>query len=107
MIEGHFHRDGQDFRWDINDPVSDGTVGYARYVFSYVSRLAGYEGKRACFEGVAICRLSGGLIAHYSEVANAATGLSLIGFDDERLARFVAKQATHLLQRPEAQEHRD
>ncbi len=106
MIEDHFHRDGRDFRWDIHDPVSDGATGYARYVFSYVSKLEGHEGKRACFEGVAICRLKDGLIAEYTEVANAATGLSLMGFDDRRLAKFVAKEAKHLMARDEAAAHR-
>ncbi|MEM9140432.1 MAG: nuclear transport factor 2 family protein, partial [Pseudomonadota bacterium] len=69
MIEGHFHRDARDFRWDLHGPVSDGAVGYARYVFSYESKLPGHAGQRACFEGVAICRLQDDLIADYREVA--------------------------------------
>lgn len=106
MIEAYFHRDGSDFRWDLHDPVAANGTGYARYVFSYRSRLAGHEGRRAVFEGVAVCRLAGGLIAEYREVANAATGLSLIGFEDARLARFVARQAAELTARPEAEAHR-
>ena len=106
MIEGHFHRDGTAFRWDVNDPVSDGFVGYARYVFSFDSRLEGHEGKRACFEGVAICALRDGLIADYREVANAGTGLSMIGFDDARLAKFMRREAKELLARGEAENHR-
>jgi ketosteroid isomerase-like protein len=105
MIEEHFHRDGSDFRWDVHDPVEAGGRGYARYVFSYRSRLKGCEGRRAVFEGVAICRLEDGLIAEYREVANAATGLSLMGFDHARLARFVARQATELTARDEASAH--
>jgi hypothetical protein len=105
MIEEHFRRDGQDFRWDVHDPVEAGGIGYARYVFSYRSRLEGCEGRRAVFEGVAICRLAEGLIADYREVANAATGLSLMGFDDARLARFVARQAAELTARDEAAAH--
>ena len=78
----------------------------ARYVFSYRSRLDGCEGRRAVFEGVAICRLWGGLIADYREVANAAAGLSLMGFSDARLARIIARQASELLARDEAAAHR-
>jgi hypothetical protein len=106
MIEQHFHRDGSCFRWDLHDPVEADGVGYARYVFSYRSRLDGCEGRRAVFEGVAICRLWGGLIADYREVANAATGLSLMGFSDARLARIIARQASELLARDEAAAHR-
>ena len=105
MIEEHFHRDGEGFLWDIHDPVSDGTMGYARYVFSYRSKLTEYAGSRSCFEGVAVCRLRDGLIADYKEVANAATGLSLMGFPDGRLAKFVAREARDLLARDEASGH--
>lgn len=106
MIEDLFHRDGANFRWDIHDPVDDGETGYARYVFSFDSRLAGHEGNRALFEGVAICRLKDGLIAEYSEVAEASTGLALIGFPEARLARFIARQAAALSDRDEARAHR-
>lgn len=106
LIEDHFHRDGADFRWDIHDPVSGGETGYARYVFSYASRLGGHEGRRACFEGVAVCRLQDGLITEYREVANAATGLSLIGFEDARIAKFIAREARDLMARDEAAGHR-
>lgn len=106
MIEGHFHRDGQDFRWELFDPISDGRVGYVRYVFSYTSRLSGCIGQRAIFEGVAICRVADGLISDYREVAEASTGLSMIGFSDTRMAKFVAKQARALADRKEAKAHR-
>lgn len=106
MIEGHFHRDGEDFRWDMRAPVSDGATGYARYVFSYRSRLPACAGQRAVFEGVAVATLQDGLIAEYHEVANAATGLRLMGFDDARLARFIDRQAAALTARDEAAAHR-
>ncbi|MEM7742972.1 MAG: nuclear transport factor 2 family protein [Pseudomonadota bacterium] len=106
LIEGRFHRDGGDFRWDLHEPVATGGIGYVRYVFSYVSRLEGHAGRRACFEGVAICRLKDGLIQEYREVANAATGLSLMGFPEARVARFVAREARDLLAREEAAAHR-
>ncbi len=106
MIEGYFHRDAEKFRWDIHDPVEQHGIGYARYVFSFDSKLAGHEGNRAIFEGVAICRLEDGLIKEYHEVAEATAGLSKIGFPDARIAKFAAKQATALAARDEAAEHR-
>ena len=62
MIQDYFHRDGQDFQWEMQNPVSDGSVGYAPYIFSYTSKLAGTEGRRAKFEGVSIVGLRDGLI---------------------------------------------
>jgi ketosteroid isomerase-like protein len=105
MIENRFHRDAEDFRWDMHDPVEANGVGYARYVFSYRSKLPGHEGRRAVFEGVAVCRLRDGLIADYSEVANAVTGLSMLGFEVERIGKFAARQARELCARGESEGH--
>ncbi len=105
MIEGHFHRDARDFRWDIHDPVEANGVGYARYVFSFESKLPGHEGRRACFEGVAVCRLKDGLIERYDEVAEATAGLALMGFSDDRIAKHAARMGRFLMARDEAAHH--
>jgi hypothetical protein len=105
MIENHFHRDGSDFRWDLHDPVDDGELGYARYVFSYQSKLPDAAGKRVLFEGVAIVRLRDGLIADYREVAEVGTGLAMMDFAPDRIAKFFTKQARELVNRPEAAGH--
>ena len=105
MIENYFHRDASDFRWDIRDPVEQGGVGYARYIFSYLPKDASAGSGRAIFEGVAICRMRNGLIADYQEIANAATGLNDMGFAPERLAKFIAKQGAALKSRAEAARH--
>ena len=105
LVNERFHRDGQNFRWDIHDPVDDGSIGYARYVFSYDSMLEAFKGQRVVFEGVAICQLDNGLISQYREVADAAPGLLQLGFNDERLAKFVRREATALLARPESAAH--
>ena len=99
LIEGHFHRDGKDFHWDLYDPIERNDIGYARYVFSYSSKLPQAKDRRATFEGVAICQLKEGRIREYREVANAVTGLHLLGFSPERLSRFVDREAKSLLGR--------
>jgi ketosteroid isomerase-like protein len=105
MIDDVFYRTAEDFRWDMHDPVSDGKTLYARYTFSYRSKLREAEGKRAMFEGVAIMTLRDGLIAAYHEVANSATGLVDMNFAPERIARILGKQAAALKARPEMQRH--
>lgn len=105
MIENYFHRDGENFIWDLHDAVDDGAVGYVRYVFSYTSKLPGHEGARSVFEAVSICRLEGDKIYDYREVGNAATGLSLMGFPEARIARFIAREAEALSGRDEASGH--
>jgi ketosteroid isomerase-like protein len=105
LIENYFHRDATNFKWDIHDPVEGNGIGYARYVFSYESTLDASKGKRAIFEGVAVCKVRDGLIAEYHEVANAATGLHCIGFPPERLSKFIGKQADELKGRAESKAH--
>src|ERR1044071_8415784 len=62
-----FHDTGGDYRWDFADPVCDGTTGYARFRFSYVSRLPEAAGKPVVFEGISRFRLRDGLIERYDE----------------------------------------
>lgn len=105
MIANYFYRDASDFRWDIHDPVEQGGIGYARYVFSYLPKETAEVGGRTMFEGVAICRMQDGLIADYREIANAATGLHGMGFPADRLAKFIGKQAGELKGRAESHRH--
>lgn len=105
MIENYFYRDASDFRWDIHDPVEQGDVGYARYVFSYLPKKSATPGARAIFEGVVICRMRDGLIAEYSEIANAAVALHDMGFAPDRLAKFVDRQGAELKGRTESARH--
>ena len=105
MIENHFHRDANNFIWDMHDPVSDGHTGYARYVFSYDSKLPEAAGKRALFEGICNIKLEQGLIHEYREVANHGVGLTLLEFAPERLAKIFRREAKALAHRTEASHH--
>ena len=105
MIDDWFYRTADDFRWDMHDPVSDGKMLYARYTFSYRSKLPEASGARVMFEGVAIMTLRDGLIAEYHEVANTATGFVDMNFAPERIAKIFAKQGAALKARPEMKRH--
>ncbi|MCA1846299.1 MAG: nuclear transport factor 2 family protein, partial [Actinobacteria bacterium] len=70
LIVDRFYETATDFRWDMHNPVCDGSTLYARYTFSYRSLLPEADGARAMFEGVAIMQMRDGLIAEYREVAN-------------------------------------
>ncbi len=106
MVEERFHRDACNFIWDIHAPVSDGQIGYARYVFSYEIRQPQALGRRAGFEGVAICELRDRKFASYREVANSLVGFQALGFAPERLARRAEREAEAFFALPEAIHHR-
>lgn len=93
MVTDFFHRDARDFEWRVVDAVCDGRLGYARYEFSYVSRIPGSEGRRVGFAGISCCELSGGLIRRYGEVFERAPVLARLGFADERILRAVKRWA--------------
>ncbi|MBR1088886.1 nuclear transport factor 2 family protein [Bradyrhizobium manausense] len=105
MVDDWFYRTATDFRWDMHDPVTDGTTLYARYTFSYTSTLPEANGARAMFEGVAIMTLRDGKIVSYREVANTAPAFVDLKFAPERIAKIVGKQGAELKARPEMQRH--
>ena len=105
MITDYFHRDATRFKWDLHQIVGNEQTGMARYIFSFDSKLEGSEGRRAVFEGVAICRLLDGRIARYSEVADTLTGQNLIGFSEAKMARYIDRQTKALTQRVEVLSH--
>jgi hypothetical protein len=94
MVADYFHRDARDFAWTLHDAVSDGRVGFARYDFSYVSKLAACEGKKAGFSGISFCELEGGLIRRYSEEFDRGPVLAKLGFDDKRIVKTIHRWAS-------------
>ena len=102
-----FHDTGRDYRWDFVDPVSDGTTGYARFRFSFASRLPECDGKPVMFEGISQFRLAGGLIAQYSEAFDRGVALIQLGFPAERIKRIVEKAAAAQNASAEARPHLD
>ena len=93
MVREFFHRDACDFEWKVFDAVSDDRIGYARYEFSYVSRIAGSEGRRVGFPGISCCELESGLIRRYGEIFERAPVLVRLGFADQRILKSVKRWA--------------
>jgi ketosteroid isomerase-like protein len=91
MVENHFHANARDFSWTLSDALSDGKLGYARYGFSYASKMAGSEGKRVFFRGIAQVRLQDGLIKHYGEVFDRGVALAQLDFAPERIAKSLRR----------------
>ncbi|MCB1548481.1 MAG: nuclear transport factor 2 family protein [Hyphomicrobiaceae bacterium] len=96
----HFYEGGEGFRWEFLDPVANEAMGYAHYRFSYTSRHPDAKGARVCFDGISRLRLSGGLIAQYSEVFDRGMALAQQAFDGARIARIAQKYAARLKEQP-------
>lgn len=99
MLETHFHGKAKDFRWQMFDPVCDGRIGFARYVFSYTSTMSGSEGRRVVFEGMSRFEFEDGKIRDYSENFDTGIALAQLGFDGEQLNRILSKSAERMRSR--------
>jgi hypothetical protein len=89
----HFHEGGTRYRWEFFAPLAGEHVAYASYRFSYVSRMAGSEGRAVLFTGMSRFDLSGGLIHRYSEVFDRGVALVQQEFAAERIKRILQKMA--------------
>ena len=86
-----FHEGGEQYRWEFYEPLSDGRTGYARYRFSYRSKVPGSAGKPIVFEGISVMHLQDGLIAQYAEVFDRGTAFVQLGFPAGKVARLLEK----------------
>jgi hypothetical protein len=100
-----FHDTGSSYLWEFVDPVSDGVIGYARFRFSYTSRLPESIGRPVLFEGISCFRFRGDLIAHYSEIFDRGVALAQLDFPAERIRRILQKATAAQNQLPEARRH--
>jgi len=102
-----FHDTGTSYLWEFFDPVSDGVTGYARFRFSYTSRLPESIGRPVLFEGISCFRFRGELIVRYSEIFDRGVALVQLGFPAERISRILEKTAAAQNQLPEGRRHLD
>jgi len=93
MPENHFWCDAKAFRWDMIDPVEAGGVGYARFLFSYASKLPSVEGYSCLY----LADEDSGLkIRYYGEMFDQGVPLTRTGFVPARVVRPLAKEAGRL-----------
>jgi len=100
MLEEVFHRDAKDFHWEFFDPVSNGTVGYTHWLFSYTGTTPHTDGKRVVFDGVGLFFLKDGLIARYEDVSNSVVPLKKMNVPQPVIDRQVDKWQGWLEARP-------
>lgn len=99
MLEEKFWGHAQGFRWQMLDPLADGSMGYARYRFSYYSKLPQAAGKRVVFEGFSQFTFDGDFIRIYREEFNTGVALAQLGFDAERIRKGLLKKADEIVSR--------
>ena len=99
MLEQHFWGHAEGFRWIMMDPAVSGNIGYARYRFSYRSKLKDVKGTRVVFEGMSQFAFREKEIQYYREEFNTGIAISQLGFSPDRIARHLAKRVQDVLSR--------
>lgn len=105
MLSGLFHRDAEKLKWQMSDPVDNGETGYARWLFSYTSKMARNQGNRVVMEGIGYFKLRDGLIARYEDIARTGEAMVQLGLPPEKLHQVLGRHAADLAARPDAQPH--
>ncbi len=90
---GRFHQGGEQFRWEFSEPLGDGRIGYARYRFSYRSRVPESAGRLIVFEGMSRMLFREGLIEHYAEVFDRGMAFTQLGYAPGKVMRLLEKYA--------------
>jgi len=90
---GRFFEGGEHYRWEFHEPLSDGRTAYARYRFSYRSKVPESAGRPIAFEGMCRMLLKDGLIEHYAEVFDRGVAFVQLGFPAGKVARLLEKYA--------------
>ena len=93
MLSEHFWGAAEGFSWQMHDAVVNDSIGYASYLFSYVSTLPGAEGKRVRFTGMSRFRFDDtGLIKDYREEFNTGAALVQLEFEPGRIVGHLKKK---------------
>ncbi|MBN8980414.1 MAG: nuclear transport factor 2 family protein [Rhizobiales bacterium] len=101
MMEQMFHRDADDYRWEMFDPVFENGTGYAWSLSSFRSRVPQFEGQRVVIDGMSRFLIRDGLISEYRESVNGGVAMAQLGVEPERMSKVFKRWAGWLKDRPE------
>ena len=105
MMQGLFHRDAADYRWEMFDPVFDGIQGYAWSLSSFTSKIPQFAGQRVVIDGISRFMMRDGLIAEYRESVNGGVAMAQLGVAPDRMTKVFTRWTGWLRERPETVEY--
>lgn len=101
MMEHMFHRDADDYRWEMFDGLRRGEMGYAWSLSSFTSTVPEYAGKKVVIDGMSRFVLRGELVAEYFESVNGGVAMAQLGVEPPRMAGVMRRWTGWLQERPE------
>ncbi|HEX4302682.1 MAG TPA: nuclear transport factor 2 family protein [Rhizomicrobium sp.] len=105
MLENLFHRDAAEYDWTFYEPVTDGRIGYAHSLSTFISKIPDYAGREIVINGISRFVLKDGLIAEYHESVNGGVAQAQLGIAPERMAKVMARWAKRFRDRPDVESY--
>ncbi len=105
MMEQMFHRDADEYRWEMFDPLFENGMGYAWSLSSFRSRVPQFEGQRVVIDGMSRFLIRGGLISEYRESVNGGVAMAQLGVEPARMSKVFLRWSGWLKERPETVEY--
>ena len=104
MLTDLFRRDaGPDYRWQMFDPVCNGSLGYAWSLSSFTSQIPEFAGRFVVIDGMSRFVLRDGLIADYRESVNGGVAMAQLGVQAPRIEKVLARWGRQLRDLPATQ----
>lgn len=104
MLVDLFRRDaGPDYRWQMFDPVCNGSLGYAWSLSSFTSTVPEFAGRTVVIDGMSRFALRDGLIADYRESVNGGVAMAQLGVAAPRIEKVLARWGRQLVDQPATQ----
>lgn len=102
MLQNLFRRDaGDDYRWEMFDPVFDGRMGYAWSLSSFTSLVPQFKGNFIVIDGMSRFIIRDGLIAEYREFVNGGVAMQQLGVEPARMGKVFTRWIGWLKERAE------
>ncbi len=106
MLENLFHRDAAQYDWTFYDPITDGRIGYAHSLSTFVSKVPQYQGREIVIDGISRFVLKGGLLAEYHESVNGGLAHVQLGLAPEHMAKVMARWTKRFRERSDVEAYR-
>ena len=98
MLNNYFHRDAKNLYWEMSDHVFRDDIGYAKYVFTFTSKVPDYLGKKVVISGISFFRLKFNSIVEYSESVNGGIAMVQLGVKPAKMEKVFLKWFKHSLE---------
>ena len=91
MLNNYFHRDAKNFFWKMSDHIFREDIGYAKFMFTFTSKIPEYLGKKVVVSGISFFRFKFNSIVEYSESVNGGIAMVQLGVKPEKMQKVFWK----------------